>query len=96
MFVNIGLVGVFNATELIYAVYRANKGGFDSLIELYIYCMLACSLSSVQPGEENNCIVVLSPAHFMQLDATSVIHLSGRCALYSTFHFMINIRLVQK
>lgn len=45
MFVNIGLVGVFSATELIYAVYKANKGGFDSLIELYTHCMLACSLS---------------------------------------------------
>lgn len=85
MFVNIGLVGVFSATELIYAVYKANKGGFDSLIELYIYCMLACS--SVQPVEENNCIVVLSPAHFMRLYATAVIHPSGRCAIYFTFHF---------
>lgn len=36
MFVNNGLVGVFNATEVIYAVYKANKGGLDSLNELYV------------------------------------------------------------
>lgn len=30
MCVNIGSVGFFNARELIYAVYKANKGGFDS------------------------------------------------------------------
>lgn len=36
MCVNIGSVGFFNATELIYAVYKANKGGFDSLNELYV------------------------------------------------------------
>lgn len=33
MFVNNGLVGVFNATEWIYAVYKTNKGGLDSLNE---------------------------------------------------------------
>lgn len=45
MFVNNGLVGVFNATELIYAVYKANKGGLDSLNPLY--CLLCC-VSSLQ------------------------------------------------
>ena len=42
MFVNNGLVGVFNATELIDAVYKANKGGLDSLnsfsVDLFITC----------------------------------------------------------
>lgn len=33
MCVNNGLVGVFNATEFIYAVSKANKGGLDSLDE---------------------------------------------------------------
>lgn len=36
MCVNISSVGFFNATELIYAVYGANKSGFDSLNELYV------------------------------------------------------------
>lgn len=45
MFVNNGLVGVFNATELIYAVYKANKGGLDSLDELYVNNGAQCSLS---------------------------------------------------
>lgn len=36
MCVNIRSVGFFNATELIYAVYKANKGGFDSWNELYV------------------------------------------------------------
>lgn len=36
MFVNNGSVGVFNATELIYAVYKANKGGLDSLNDAYV------------------------------------------------------------
>lgn len=38
MFVNIGSVqGVFNATELIYAIYKANKGGLDSLNEVFFH-----------------------------------------------------------
>lgn len=36
MCVNIGSVGFFNATELIYAVYVANKGGFDYLNAVYV------------------------------------------------------------
>lgn len=36
MCVNIGSVGFFNATELIYAVYEANKGGFDYLNAVYV------------------------------------------------------------
>lgn len=35
MCVNIGSVGFFNATELIYAVYNENKGGFDSLNDFF-------------------------------------------------------------
>lgn len=37
MFVHNGLVGVFNATELIYAVFKANKGGLDSLNLFQVY-----------------------------------------------------------
>lgn len=37
MCVNIGSVGFFNATELIYAVYNENKGGFDSLNDFFCW-----------------------------------------------------------
>lgn len=46
MFVNSGFVGVFNATELIYAVLKANKGGLDSLYE---FAFIVCHELKVRP-----------------------------------------------
>jgi len=52
MFVNNGLVGVFNATELIYAV-KANKGGLDSLNKIP---SSFCIIRSKQPDGESKYI----------------------------------------
>lgn len=73
MFVNIGLVGVFNATELIYAVYKENKGGLDSLNEAYV-------LYQVQiPGTYAKTFPVYTTLHCVP------IHFRGKCTIQNIF-----------
>lgn len=74
MFVNIGLVWVFNATELISAVYKENKGGLDSLNEAYVY------LCQVQiPGTHAKTVPVYTTLHFVP------IHFRGKCTIQNMF-----------